>query len=466
MWLGVALTGDPEFTPRVELTASPYAIRAAVADSVVGGSGGSGADADWTIDGTNIYRVSGNVGIGTSNPVSKLSLGTGINPKKFALWDGTDDFYGLGIDFGRVTLYTNNTEKMTVKDNGNVGIGTPAPATLLDIWGPQNGPVLHRLNQQGSRFWNGLRLDRNETERWFVGMDPYTDYLLFRMTGTANAVELDTLGNMELLGDLVVGNKVGIPVRNDLISLDLAGEANVRIKATSDDFGLLVDAMGTSGSEIGLHTAASKYASLAKNAYFTGAWQRFDTGSGAFLEEAGPDGTVRFKTAPAGANPIAWTASLTLKTDGTAEVPVLRITGGSDIAEPFDIAESVKIEPGTVVSIDPSRPGGLKIADRAYDRCVAGIVSGAGGVSPGMVMGQAGTLADGTHPVAMTGRVYCLVDAAGGAVEPGDLLTTSETPGHAMKVTAHGRAQGAIIGKAMSTLAEGRGLVLVLVSLQ
>jgi hypothetical protein len=35
-----------------------------------------------------------------------------------------------------------------------------------------------------------------------------------------------------------------------------------------------------------------------------------------------------------------------------------------------------------------------------------------------------------------------------------------------MKVTDYERAKGAIIGKAMSSLEEGRGLILVLVSLQ
>ena len=81
-------------------------------------------------------------------------------------------------------------------------------------------------------------------------------------------------------------------------------------------------------------------------------------------------------------------------------------------------------------------------------------------------MGQAGSVADGEHPVALSGRVYCWADASGGAIEPGDLLTTSATPGHAMKVTDHARAQGAIIGKAMTSLDRGTGLVLVLVSLQ
>jgi hypothetical protein len=81
-------------------------------------------------------------------------------------------------------------------------------------------------------------------------------------------------------------------------------------------------------------------------------------------------------------------------------------------------------------------------------------------------MGQKGSIADGDHPVALTGRVFCHVDAGFGAIEPGDLITTSPTPGHGMKVTDHDRAQGAIIGKAMTSLAGGRGMVLVLVSLQ
>jgi hypothetical protein len=93
-------------------------------------------------------------------------------------------------------------------------------------------------------------------------------------------------------------------------------------------------------------------------------------------------------------------------------------------------------------------------------------VSGAGGVKAGMVMSQEGTLADGKFPVALTGRVYCWVDASESAIEPGDLLTTSSTPGHAMKAANAAQAQGAIIGKAMTSLKEGKGLVLVLVTLQ
>lgn len=149
-------------------------------------------------------------------------------------------------------------------------------------------------------------------------------------------------------------------------------------------------------------------------------------------------------------------------------VPILVIEGGSDLSERFRInsfENRIAPEPGMLVSIDSQNPGSLLISHYEYDNKVAGIISGAGGVKSGMLMGQRDSVADGEFPVALTGRVYCKVDADYGPIEPGDLLTTSQTPGHAMKVRNYSKAQGAIIGKAMTALAEGKGLVLVLVSL-
>ena len=154
-----------------------------------------------------------------------------------------------------------------------------------------------------------------------------------------------------------------------------------------------------------------------------------------------------------------------VENDGRTSVSVLQITGGSDLSEQFDVDGS-NAAPGMVVCIDPDEPGKLELSNGAYDRRVAGIISGAGGVKPGMRMGQEGTIAHGEHPVALTGRVYVWADATNGPIEPGDMLTTANVPGHAMKVTDHTKAQGAILGKAMSSLDEGRGLVLVLVTLQ
>jgi hypothetical protein len=152
--------------------------------------------------------------------------------------------------------------------------------------------------------------------------------------------------------------------------------------------------------------------------------------------------------------------------NGIVSVKVLQITGGSDIAEPFDVTDDTEVLPGMVMAIDPDHAGELRIADSAYDTAVAGIVSGAGGVNTGMTLSQEGTLADGEHPVALTGRVWCWCDAdANGPITAGNMLTTSSTPGHAMPVTDRDQAFGAVIGKAMTPLSEGRGLVLVLVNL-
>jgi hypothetical protein len=56
------------------------------------------------------------------------------------------------------------------------------------------------------------------------------------------------------------------------------------------------------------------------------------------------------------------------------------------------------------------------------------------------------------------------VDASYGAIQPGDLLTSSPNPGHAMKASEP--ETGTIIGKALAGLASGQGTIPVLVTLQ
>jgi hypothetical protein len=147
----------------------------------------------------------------------------------------------------------------------------------------------------------------------------------------------------------------------------------------------------------------------------------------------------------------------------TTGATVVEIGEGLDYAEGFDVADESKPEPGTVLVIDSRNIGKLAVSRQAYDCKVAGIVAGANG------LGSAVRLAAGRFDcdVALAGRVYCNVDAAYGPVYPGDLLTTSPTPGYAMAVKDRALAQGAILGKAMQSLAEGqKGQILVLVTLQ
>lgn len=155
---------------------------------------------------------------------------------------------------------------------------------------------------------------------------------------------------------------------------------------------------------------------------------------------------------------------MSLKQDGTLLVKVLTITGGADIAEPFNLSGD-KLPEGSVVVIDENKPGHLKLSTHAYDTRVAGVISGAGGVNPGLSLSQRGGM-EGSQQVALTGRVYVQSDASLGAIKPGDLLTTSATPGHAMRAADSTRMHGAILGKAMTELKADKGLVLVLVTLQ
>ncbi|MHC9291293.1 hypothetical protein ACRCUN_02445 [Mycobacterium sp. LTG2003] len=135
---------------------------------------------------------------------------------------------------------------------------------------------------------------------------------------------------------------------------------------------------------------------------------------------------------------------------------------GADFAEGFD-ALSGDIAPGSVMVMDDN--GGLTVSSSEYDTRVAGVVSGAGDLRPGILLDQAGDQA-GRVPIALVGKVYVWVDAEFGEVRVGDLLTTSPVQGHAMKASDPSRAFGAVLGKAMQPLADGRGLVRVLVSLQ
>lgn len=134
------------------------------------------------------------------------------------------------------------------------------------------------------------------------------------------------------------------------------------------------------------------------------------------------------------------------------------ILGNADVAEDFDVVAGTV--PGHVVVIGDG--GRLEPSRDPYDPRVIGVVSGAGRYAPGIVLDRRDAR-DGRAPIAMLGKVMCLVDADAAPISAGDLLTTSERPGHAMRVRDRASAVGATIGKALEPLANGQGLLPVLV---
>jgi len=135
----------------------------------------------------------------------------------------------------------------------------------------------------------------------------------------------------------------------------------------------------------------------------------------------------------------------------------------ADCAEDFDISNSAKIEPGTVMVIE--QEGKLKECDLPYDKRVAGVISGAGDYKPGLVLDKKQST-NSRKSISLMGKVFCKVDAQTSPVEVGDLLTTSATPGHAMKAEDPMKAFGSVIGKALRPFKEGAGLIPILIALQ
>lgn len=140
----------------------------------------------------------------------------------------------------------------------------------------------------------------------------------------------------------------------------------------------------------------------------------------------------------------------------------IKLLGGGDLAEEFDVVGDIEADPGSVMVL----VGGdnVQVSDQPYDRRVAGVVSGAGQLRPGLILDKRSGA--GRLPLALSGKVWCKVDADCGAVDIGDLLTTSSTPGHAMRATDRERSFGSVIGKALGPLQSGRGLIPVLAALQ
>jgi len=133
--------------------------------------------------------------------------------------------------------------------------------------------------------------------------------------------------------------------------------------------------------------------------------------------------------------------------------------GGGDYAELLPGAAG--LEPGDVLVIGPD--GQLARSTQPFQTSVAGVYS----TQPGFIAGagdESSELKD-QIPLAVVGIVPVKVTAENGPIQPGDLLTTSSVPGHAMRCGANPQV-GTVIGKALEPLAEGIGVIKILVVLQ
>lgn len=407
-------------SPRQSITAVPYALKVAGLDGFsLDASDGSPADALYV-------NSAGNVGIGTVSPAQRLSVVGTVQSTSggFMFPDGSVQVAAAGSSQWSVSgTHIFNT------NSGNVGIGTNSPTRKLEVHASQS-----TLNMTSTANANGSVLE-----------------LRNNIAGPTNYGAVNFLNS--------VGAAVG--------QIAFAGDSSLRLSNSLERMRITSDGrvgIGTSAPGKSLHVAADEpvlilqdVGSTTMQTGYIGFWNGNPTETGWFgfatpgsphfsVNNARPDGNI----------------VLTPGAGGVVTVPILEITG-ADIAEKFPSSDAV--EPGMVVAIDPVNPGKLCLARGSYNQCVAGVVSGANNFKVGAVLGNLPGL-ENAPPIALSGRVYVWCDATDVAIRPGDLLTTSDTPGHAMKAADRERSQGAVIGKAMERLESGRGMVMVLVNLQ
>ncbi len=167
------------------------------------------------------------------------------------------------------------------------------------------------------------------------------------------------------------------------------------------------------------------------------------SGGGNFIQAVNSDGQdVQFRV----------TTSGTVESDGAYTTPA------ADFAEMLPAVAGVA--PGDVLVIGAD--GQLQPSTQPYQLTVIGVYS----TRPGFVGGRGiDEPTTGQVPLAIMGVVPVKVSSENGAIQPGDLLVASATPAHAMRAGAN-PPNGTVIGKALGTLAQGTGVIQMLVTLQ
>jgi hypothetical protein len=513
LWLGIQVGSDPEMTPRQELRPVPYAL-----------SLRPGAVIDGSLAGEPILWARNSAENGNALSAGVAGFG-GIGVRVVALgeesqgvrtWSNGTDSVGVhaittgdnsegvvaethGVRSAGVDIHTSNDDSEGVlartegyssegiyaetygdfsegviavtNGTGSTGLlaktyGANSPAvygeSALDVGVYGNGPGKGVHGQGGNIgvYGNGSNdgVKGESTNGNAVhGLSSSGNGILGESTGGAGVRGVSTT-NYGVVGWTTAQDKSGV--------YGWSNEAN-GVKGWTNSTGAWIPAIygrndGAGDGVYGWSLKRYGTVGVSSNNTAAGVWG-LNHGSGiGVLGEVEGNGVGVMGVAPLEGWAADFRGNVKIRSSSTGAT-VIELGEGLDYAEGFDVSDEAEIEPGTVMSIDSDNPGKLTVCGEPYDHKVAGIVAGAGGLSSAVRLGGD----QFNYDVALAGRVYCNVDATYGEVAPGDLLTTSPTPGYAMVVKDYARAQGAILGKAMEGLEEGqKGQILVLVTLQ
>jgi len=466
-WLEISVrtNGGGAFStlsPRQAITVAPYAVTAGnITGSVNGGLITPGSVPDASLSANIALRSGGNpfvgnqtvsggkVGIGITSPTAKLQVGYTNS--------GVGVFVGDRFPFGTAAFETDLTTPSThawFAENGT---------NVFNVSGGGAGYFRGSVTADGAGYFGGnfgVGSFYSDTTLSIKTRPSDTAALYVEKPGTL-LMALYTNGQLSVAGPVYSAgfngdgaNLTGLNAANVSVGMlsDLRLSANIARRSSSNTF----NGEQTINGILNLNTPS--YPGVT-------AFIRARPGDNLPLAVQGTNG-VNFLLVATNGTSISGnlTVSSNASISGEIFANAITLTGGADLAEPFHMSDG-EIAKGSVVVIDERNPGQLRMSSQAYDSRVAGVISGANGINPGLSLSQKGVL-EGGQQVALSGRVYVRADASYAAIRAGDLLTTSQTPGFAMKVSDHAKATGAVLGKAMSNLEAGQGFVLVLVSLQ
>ncbi len=360
--------------------------------------------------------------------------------------------------------WTPNTPNDTLGTTSKVGVGTTNPTYPFQVFGNLTtgaGIQYGSICQVNSAGTAGSIQQAAEVELFpgYTGTGS-TAALGFRnsASGQGTSIDVSNNGNYGVFGvttGTTVGDNAGMVgfAANGNYSFGLVGDAQTA-KSGGKNVGVLGYGFNNAADvAIGGYFALSAGSQKAK---FTTAALIADNGdlvatAPIFLGRA--NGVTKFLIDKDGNVNVTGTLTAT---------SVVNAVYGQDVAE--WVQADHEIPAGTVVILNPEKNNQVMPSTVAYDTTIAGVVS----AQPGMILGRGGV---NKCTVATSGRVRVRVDATKGAIHIGDLLVTSDEPGTAMKsqpIEVNGRhfhQPGTILGKALEPLEDGKGEILVLLSL-
>lgn len=476
LWLEIDVDGEV-LSPRRELVATPYAL-CTVDIEDVGHFAGTGI----VEDGANRLKLT--TAYETGSVYDGRFVNEGDMPTVVSSVDGvTNDGGDIDLIAGSNITITPDDGANTITisavgggggditavyaDNGLTGTATSGDAHL-NI-GAGNG-INVTADAVSVNYGMGLRMDGTELE--VHAQEIAGDGLTYDGTHTlevnvgtgieisSDAVQLDNSYNWTVSGDNMysaVPGKVGIGDATPYAKLDVQDD-------TTTGTALYVYNGSFIGGMVGIFNWDHQLVTLAGNAPVAG---------GDVLEivvNGSASTTAQFISCDIQEMMAFDDTKFWVNVDGEVYADGSFHMKGAGLAELVEVTSgSRSVTPGDVVVIDPSAHSSIVRSDKARSSLVAGIYS----TDPGVCASKRewdnrtiSSMADDFNeiPLAVVGIVPCKVSAENGPIHPGDLLVTSDTPGHAMR--DDNPSVGTVIGKAMESLEFGTGEIKVLVTLQ